>query len=70
MDHLQDQSPQRVKFKTFQPRLQWFRRTYDLIQVADYQSFRNFVIRGDLNDITAVLDNKTAIVPLSLTKLH
>ena len=41
-----------------------------LTERADYQAFRTYILRGEVNDITAQLDNKTALVPLTLTKLH
>lgn len=41
-----------------------------MIQKADYQSFRNFILREEINDITAQLDNKTALIPLNLSVLH
>jgi hypothetical protein len=41
-----------------------------VMQKADYQAFRSFVLRGEVKDITAQLDQKTALVPLSLSELQ
>lgn len=49
---------------------QLFNRIANGADRADYQCFRNYILKGEVNDVTAQLDQKSALVPLNLTHLH